>query len=230
VIVSYLYPETFLRLPMKKFAVILSGCGVYDGSEIHEATLTLLAISKAGASYAIFAPDKPMAHVVNHLTGEVMPESRNVLVESARIARGAISAIELYNPKMFDGLILPGGFGAAKNLSNFAFTESHFEVDRQVAAAIAATRKASKPIAALCIAPVLLASVLRDIECTIGNDPGTISRIEALGARHTETGPDEICIDRENKIVTSPCYMVNTDILKVSKGIENVIKALLMLQ
>ncbi len=215
---------------MKKFAVILSGCGVYDGSEIHEATLTLLAISKAGASYAIFAPDKPMAHVVNHLTGEVMPESRNVLVESARIARGAISALDLYNPKLFDGLILPGGYGAGKNLSNYAFTESQFDVDEQVASAITGTLKASEPIAALCIAPVLLASLLRDIECTVGNDPETVTRLKKLGAKHVETGPDEICIDRENKIVTSPCYMVNTDILKVSKGIENVVKAMLMLQ
>ncbi len=215
---------------MKRFAVILSGCGVYDGSEIHEATLTLLAISKAGASYSIFAPDKPMSHVVNHLTGAVMPESRNVLVEAARIARGAISKVELYNPKNFDGLILPGGYGAGKNLSNYAFSESAYEVDPLIAQAILNTHKALKPIGALCIAPVLLAAVLGKIECTVGNDPDTVARIKAMGASHVETGPEEICIDRENKLVTTPCYMLNASILQISQGIETLIKAMLLLQ
>ena len=145
---------------MKKIAVVLSGCGVYDGAEIHEAVLTLYAIAVNGAAYEIFAPDIDQHHVVNHLAGSEMNESRNVLVESARIARGNIKALSEFNGKDFDAIIFPGGFGAAKNLSTFAFDGSNCQVNSDVEAAIKEMISLGKPVGALCIAPVILARIL----------------------------------------------------------------------
>jgi len=212
---------------MKKIAVILSGCGVFDGSEIHEAVLTLLAIDKLGASYEIFAPDIQQYHVINHLTGSVSDEKRNVLEESARIARGNISDLKTFNCKNFDGLVLPGGFGAAKNLSDYAFKGAEFNVIPDIEKAIISIHAASKPIAALCISPVILAKILGKVEITIGKDPGTISNIEQLGAVHKCTNNGQIIIDEVNKIVTSPCYMLNASVKDIADGAEAAIKALL---
>ncbi len=214
---------------MKKAAIILAGCGVYDGAEIHEATATMLALAKAGISYYIFAPDKPQAHVVNHLTGEEMDETRNVLVEAARIARGNISPLSGIKVKDFDALILPGGFGAAKNLSTFAFEGEQMSVDKEVENVIRAFFKEGKVIAALCIAPVILAKVLKHVELTIGEDPGTAAAIESFGASHTKTSFTDVVVDKKNKIVTGPCYMLDSTIDKVFVNAENVVKAMLEL-
>ncbi|HBY20190.1 MAG TPA: isoprenoid biosynthesis protein ElbB, partial [Clostridiales bacterium] len=159
---------------MKKFAVILSGCGVFDGSEIHETTLTLLAIVKHNCEYEIFAPDIEQHHVINHITGEVMNEKRNVLIESARIARGKIKNISKLNVDDFDAIIFPGGFGVSKNLSTYAFDGHKMKVIPEVENLIKKMVEIKKPIAAMCISPVLLAKVIKDVALTIGQDDDTI--------------------------------------------------------
>ena len=212
-----------------KFAIILSGCGVYDGAEIHESTMTMLAISRNGGSYTIFAPDVKQHHVVNHLTGEEMDESRNVLVEAARIARGNIHSLDKYDYNDFDALILPGGFGVAKNLSTYAFDGPDCKVDKVVEKIIRDTHAAGKPIGALCISPVLIAKILGEVDVTIGGDEATASHIEALGAVHIPAGKREIVIDTKNRIVTSPCYMLDASIADIAEGAENVVKAIMVM-
>jgi enhancing lycopene biosynthesis protein 2 len=211
----------------KKIAVILSGCGVYDGAEIHEATLTLLAIKKQGAEYEIFAPDIEQHHVINHLTGEEMNEKRNVLVESARIARGKINSLQNFKASDFDGLVFPGGFGAAKNLSDYAFKGSNSKVNPEVKKAITDMASAHKPIGALCIAPTIIANVLGDVSLTIGNDESSIKNIQKMGATHIQTKQCEVVVDSKNKIVTNPCYMLESNIVQIAEGAENVIKEMI---
>jgi enhancing lycopene biosynthesis protein 2 len=211
------------------FAVVLSGCGVYDGTEIHEAVLTLLAIDRAGGSAACFAPDREQMHVVNHLTGEVTAKSRNVLVESARIARGKISPLSAFKADDFDALIFPGGFGAAKNLSSFAIDGPSCSVDADVAAAIKAMHRAGRPIGALCIAPAVIAKVLGNVSLTIGSDAGTAAAIEAMGATHCPTTHAEVVVDRAHKVVTSPCYMLDASIGQIADGAAATVAAILKL-
>jgi enhancing lycopene biosynthesis protein 2 len=179
----------------KKIAVVLSGCGVYDGSEIHEATLTLYAIDKNGAEYQIFAPDIQQHDVMNHLTGKKMNETRNVLVESARIARGNILALDKFDAKNYDAIIFPGGLGAAKNLSTYAFDGVNCKVNSEVADAINSMAKLKKPIGALCISPVIIAKVLANVELTIGNDANTANDVSQMGATHKNTSKGEVTID-----------------------------------
>ena len=212
---------------MKKFAVVLSGSGVYDGAEIHEATLSLYAIAKQGASYDIFAPDVEQHHVINHLNGEEMSEKRNVLVEAARIARGNIKSLDKFDPADYDALLLPGGFGAAKNLSSFAFDGPDCKVQVDVENAVKGMHAAGKPIAALCIVPVLLAKVLGDVKVTIGQDKGTAEAVQAMGANHGDTDHGEVLIDSENKLFTTPCYMLDANIVQIADGAENVVRAVL---
>ena len=211
----------------KRFAVILAGCGVYDGAEIHEATLTLLAIARAGASYQCFAPDKEQTQVVNHFTGNTINETRNVLVESARIARGKIKPLNLYDPEIFDALILPGGFGVAKNLCSFAFEGSDCTVDPEVELSIIGSVEAGIPIGALCIAPTLIAKILPGAKVTIGNDGDTAKAIEKMGAVHQITNQSEVIIDEKYKLVTSACYMLNSNIVQIAECAENVVKELI---
>ncbi len=212
---------------IKKFAVILSGNGVFDGAEIHEATLSLYAIVKNGGAYEIFAPDIPQHHVINHITGEEMNESRNVLVESARIARGKIRALHEFDASEFDALLFPGGFGAAKNLSSFAFDGADCKVNEDVKKAIEAMVKAKKTIGALCIAPVILAKVLGEVDLTIGQDKSTADAIESMGARHQITNHGEITIDLKHNLVTTPCYMLDANIVEIGEGAQNVVKAMM---
>lgn len=214
---------------MKNIAVVLAGNGVYDGAEIHEATLTLLAIARQGAQYQCFAPDINQAHVVNHLTGDEMPETRNVLVESARIARGKIKPLSDYRALDFDGIIFPGGLGVAKNLSTFAFKGINCTVNKDVEKAIRNTVVAEKPIGALCISPVLLARVLVDVEVTIGNDAGTADAIESFGGTHVETTHGEIVYDPKYKLVTTPCYMLDATIDQIADGAYNLVRKILEL-
>jgi enhancing lycopene biosynthesis protein 2 len=213
----------------KKFAVVLAGCGVYDGSEIHEAVSVLLAIDKVGSVYECFAPDVSQYHVINHLTGKVVNEVRNVLVESARIARGDVKKLSLFDPKNFDAIVFPGGFGVAKNLCTFAFDGIDCLVNPETENAIINAHEAGLPIGALCISPVLIANVLGKAALTIGNDIATATAIENMGAIHQNTSGSEILVDKENKIVTSPCYMLNSSISVIAQGAENVITALLQL-
>ncbi len=210
----------------KKFAVILSGSGVFDGSEIHEATMTLYAIMKNGGVYEIFAPDIEQHHVINHITGKEMPEKRNVLVESARIARGKIRELSEYKADDFDALIFPGGFGVAKNLSDFAFKGAGQMVLPEVERVIKETVTAGKPIGALCISPVIVAKVLEGVEVTIGSDKATAEAIEAMGSHHKQTAHGEVVLDPKYKVATTPCYMLDATILHIADGANNVVKVI----
>ena len=213
----------------KKIAVVLSGCGVYDGAEIHESVLTLLAISRHGAEAVCYAPNIDQHHVINHLTGGEAAESRNVLVESARIARGKISDLADFRAADVDALVFPGGFGAAKNLSTFAFAGADCSVNADVSFAVESMVAAGKPVAALCIAPAVLAEVLGAVELTIGQDAGTAAALEQLGARHVPARQAEVVVDRARKIVTTPCYMLESTVAQIADGADNVIKAVLEL-
>ncbi len=210
----------------KKFGVILSGCGHQDGAEIHEATLTLWAIHKNGADYQCFAPDIPQYHVLNHITGEEMNEQRNVMIEAARIARGDIKPLSAYRAEEFDGLVIPGGFGAAKNLCTYAADGPECMVNEDVAEAVRSTHRAKKPIGALCIAPVILARVLGKGTMTIGQDQTTADHLTAMGATPVPTWQGEIAVDTSNKIVTTPCYMLNSRVDQIGKGADNLIRAM----
>ncbi|MCK5821482.1 MAG: isoprenoid biosynthesis glyoxalase ElbB [Bacteroidales bacterium] len=213
----------------KSFAVILSGNGVYDGAEIHEAVMCLYAIQLYGGQYQIFAPDIRQYHVINHLTGEEMDEERNVLVEGARIARGKIMPLSDFDANDYDILIMPGGFGAAKNLSTFAFDGPDCTINTEVERAIISMHKAGKAIGALCISPVIVAKVLKDVEVTIGQDEETSAAIETMGAKATKTNQQEITIDYKNKVVTNPCYMLDSSIVDIAEGAKNTVKALIEL-
>jgi enhancing lycopene biosynthesis protein 2 len=212
---------------MKKFAVVLSGCGVYDGAEIHEATLTLYAIAKNGAAYDIFAPDIDQHHVINHLSGKEMQESRNVLVESARIARGAIRNLKEYRADDYDAIIFPGGFGVAKNLSTVAFEGPDATVNEEVARAVKETHEHGKAIGALCIAPAMMAKILDRATVTIGQDPGTIEAIEKMGGTHIGTGHGDVVFDDRLNLFSTPCYMLDANILQIGDGAENIVQAML---
>ncbi|BAI80896.1 sigma cross-reacting protein 27A [Deferribacter desulfuricans SSM1] len=217
---------------MAKVCVVLSGCGVYDGSEIHEAVLTMYFLDKYGAELLIAAPNKEQLHVVNHLTGEVAErESRNVLVESARIARGNIKDLKDVSADDFDALIFPGGFGAAKNLTTFAIDGVDCQIDPEVKRIVRETIEAKKPLAAICIAPVLVAKALEGTgiktKITIGTDENVASAIENLGANHISCPVKEAVVDEENKIITTPAYMLGQRISEVAEGIEKTVKKLL---
>ena len=213
----------------KKIAVILSGCGVYDGAEIHESVLALLALDRQGAEYQCFAPDIAQYHVINHLTGDEMLEARNVLVEAARIARGNIKPLSEFDAAAFDALLLPGGFGAAKNLSTLAIDGPDCTVNADVSNAVNAMANADKPIGALCIAPAVLAKILKGAKVTIGSDEGTIGAIEAMGGTHQKTTHAEVVVDQQHKLVTSPCYMLDASISQIAEGADNTVRELLKL-
>jgi enhancing lycopene biosynthesis protein 2 len=215
----------------KKIGVVLSGCGVYDGAEIHEAVCTLLALDRAQAQYICLAPNKTF-DVVDHRTQKPTGEKRNVLTEAARIARGQIRDVAEVKASDFDGLILPGGFGAAKNLCNFAIAGAECEVDPGVRQLLRDAHQAKKPIAALCIAPVVLARVFGPDfhpELTIGNDSGTAAQVEAMGARHVNAPVTGVVVDRKNKLVTTPCYMLASRLSEVWTGAERAVAELLKL-
>lgn len=212
-----------------KFAVILAGSGVFDGSEIHEATMTFYAIMKNGGSYKIFAPDMDQLDVINHITGEAMSEKRNVLIEAARIARGDIQNLKEFRADDFDGLIMPGGFGAAKNLSSFAFEGSNCSVNGEVENAVRAMADQNKPIGALCISPVIVARIFGDLKLTIGQDADTAQAVEKMGATHQKTDHGEVVVDGNRKVITSPCYMLDANILNIAEGAENVVQSMLEL-
>lgn len=210
-----------------RIAVILSGCGHQDGAEIHESTLTLWAIHKHGADYHCFAPDIAQHHVLNHMNGSEMDQTRNVLVESSRIARGNISGLDSFKAEDFDALIMPGGFGAAKNLSDYAFRGADCQVLDDLEKAVLAMHKAGKPIGALCISPALIARMLPKTRLTIGGDAETIANIEKMGAVHAATQETEIVIDTDNKVITTPCYMLDSRVDKIGEGVDRLVAALL---
>lgn len=215
-----------------RIGVILSGCGFQDGAEVHESVLTLLAIDRAGAEAVCFAPDIDQAKVVDHLTGEETDETRNVLRESARIARGDIADVRTADAESLDALILPGGFGAALNLSNFAVVGPDADVDEGVANLVRAVHAAKKPIGAICIAPAVIAKVLGGDGAptlTIGNDEGTAGALEACGAKHETCPVEGFVVDRDTRIVSTPAYMLGPGIKDVAAGIEQCVAEVIKL-
>lgn len=212
---------------MKKFAVILCGCGTLDGSEIHESVMTLLAIDRNDCEYSIFAPDADQYHVVNHVTGKVMEEKRNMMVEAARIARGRIRPLAECHVEDFDALVFPGGNGSAKNLFTYAIDGKKCTVREDVARLIRSFHEQKKPIGALCIAPVMLAKVLGDITITVGNDEKTIDRVTSFGTKHINTQQTEVISDKQNMVFTTPCYMLPARISDIADCAENLIEAIL---
>ncbi|MGI6717904.1 MAG: isoprenoid biosynthesis glyoxalase ElbB [Bacteroidales bacterium] len=211
---------------MKKFAVILSGCGVNDGAEIHEAVLTLYAISSLGAEYKCFAPDIKL-DTVNHALGKPDGSQRSVLEESARISRGDIEPLSKFNQKDFDAIVLPGGFGAAKNLCTYAIDGINHTVNDEVKQALVDMYEAGKPIGAMCIAPVLIAKVFPGSILTIGSDENTANDIEQMGCEHSLTNRGEVCIDLDNNIYTTACYMQDENIAEIGVSTKNLIEAML---
>jgi len=213
----------------KKIGVVLSGCGVYDGSEIHEAVLTLLAIDRNGAEAVCMAPDMELAEV-DHLAGQPTGAKRNVLVESARIARGKIRNIAGVKSGELDAIVFPGGFGAAKNLCDFAQKGADASIQPDVARLLKEMAVARKPIGAICIAPALIAATLGKEyapEVTIGNDEGTAAAINATGSKHLNCPVREFVVDSKNRIVSTPAYMLAGCISEAAEGIEKTVKAVL---
>jgi enhancing lycopene biosynthesis protein 2 len=213
----------------KKIGVVLSGCGVYDGSEIHETVLTLLAIDRNEAEAVCMAPDMELDEV-DHLAGQPTGAKRNVLIESARIARGNITDIAKIKAADLDAIIFPGGFGAAKNLCDFAMKGAGASIQPEIARLLKEMAVAKKPIGAICIAPALIAAVLGKEyapELTVGNDEGTAAAINATGSVHLNCPVREFVVDRKNRIVTTPAYMLANCISEAADGIEKAVKALI---
>lgn len=220
---------------MIRVGVVLSGCGVYDGSEIHEAVLSLLAIAKLGAEAICMAPDIEQMHVINHFSGQTEDGcSRNVLVESARIARGQILDISTVKADDIDALVFPGGYGAAKNLCDFAVKGADCTVNDQVQRLVDETLAAGKPIAGICIAPAMLAKILGQQKppatLTIGTDKDTAATLDAMGVTHVACTVNEVVVDEQRKIVTTPAYMLADNIAQVAVGIEKAIQRMLELR
>ncbi|MCD9458243.1 isoprenoid biosynthesis glyoxalase ElbB [Marinibactrum halimedae] len=215
----------------KKVAVVLSGCGVFDGAEIYESVLTLLRLAESGAEVSVFAPNIPQMHVVNHLTGEVIEgETRNVLTEAARVVRGEISDVASAKADEFDALVVPGGFGAAKNLSDFAVKGGDLTVNEDFLAFAKAFHSAQKPIGLICIAPAMAAKICGEgAQCTIGNDADTAAAINATGAQHCDCLVTEFHFDETNKLVTTPAYMLAGSITEAATGINKLVDKVLSL-
>lgn len=213
---------------MATIGVVLSGCGVYDGSEIHEATLTLYFLDRAGARVVCLAPEMEFP-VIDHAARSPMGCTRNVRTEAARLARGEVTDIAGVDPSSLDGLILPGGIGAVTNLCDFAIKGSKATVQPAVAQLIRAMHAAGKPIGAICIAPMVLALVLggEHPELTIGNEAKTAGLLEETGARHVACGVDDICLDAGRNLVSTPAYMLGPGIADIAKGIEKLVETVL---
>jgi enhancing lycopene biosynthesis protein 2 len=214
----------------KRVGVVLSGCGFLDGTEIHEATLTLLFLDRRGAKVTAMAPGVDQMHVIDHLIGEPVPgERRGVLAESARIARGQITDMAKVKAADLDALILPGGYGAAKNLCTFALDGGQMKVNREVERLVREMAAARKPVGFICIAPVIAAKVLAELRprLTVGTDADTAAAMNAFGAQHVECAVDQIVVDQKNKIVSTPAYMIGPSIAPVAAGIEKLVSAVL---
>lgn len=214
----------------KRIGVIFSGCGVFDGTEIHEAVLTLLALDRAGVETVCMAPNIPQMHVINHLKGEPAPgPARNVLEESARIARGAIKDIAEVRGVDLDALILPGGFGAVKNLCDYAVKGADCTVNPEVARVVREVHEAAKPVGFICIAPVIAAKLLgsKKIHVTIGTDETTAADIEKMGAVHESCPVEECRVDRALKVATTPAYMLARSVKEAAEGIDRLVSEVL---
>ena len=218
---------------MTRVGVVLSGCGVNDGAEIYESVITMLALDRAGADIVFMAPNIDQLHVINHYTGSEMDESRNVLMESARIARGKIRDMAEVHASDVDALIFPGGFGVAKNLCDYAMAGTDCSVNPDVKRLATDVHKAEKPIGIICIAPAMFAKIMQgtgdSVEMTIGTDEQTSSDINSMGSNHITCSVEDIVIDKKNKVVSTPAYMLDQRISEVAEGIEKLVKEVLMM-
>lgn len=216
---------------MTRIGVCLSGCGVFDGSEVYESVLTLLALDRAGAEVRCMAPNVEQMHVINHRTGEPTGETRNALDEAARICRGEITDVAEVTPEDLDALIFPGGFGAAKNLCDFAVAGSEARANPEVVRLLRGMVEAKKPIGAICIAPATVAAALRgtgiEASLTIGTDADTAANLEGLGAKHLSCPVDEFRVDEANRIVSTPAYMLAGSLSEAAVGIERLVAEVL---
>ena len=217
---------------MARIGVCLSGCGVNDGAEIHESVITALALDRAGAEILYTAPNMEQKKVINHLSGDEMNERRNVLIESARIARGNITDIANLTSNDMDGLLFPGGFGAALNLCDFALKGANCDIHLEINRIIQEMLKAKKPLGFICIAPSILARSAKNsnlnASLTIGDDQETAAQIEKLGSQHKLCTVDDFIVDEENKIVSTPAYMLAGSISEAAAGIEKLVKKVLV--
>jgi enhancing lycopene biosynthesis protein 2 len=214
----------------KHIAVILSGCGVFDGAEINEVVLTLLHLEKHGATYQCYAPDIEQHHVINHLNGEELAQTRNVMVESARIVRGNVKALTELDASEFDALIVPGGFGVAKNLSTFAINGTDMTIQPDMLSACRAFKEAGKPAGYMCIAPALCAAIFGDgVKATIGTDADTAAALNAMGAAHCDSQVGDIVVDNDHKLVTTPAYMLAENLVQAESGIAKLVSKVLEL-
>ncbi len=204
--------------------VVLSGCGVFDGAEIHESVITLLSLSRCNATWTIAAPDKDQVHVIDHHVGQTTDEVRNVRTEAARIARGPVLSLGEVDCNDYDAVFMPGGFGAAKNLNTFAFDGADCSIDPDVERVLKGFHAAGKPIGAVCISPTVVARALGTGTMTIGSDPGTAQAIEAMGASHRDCAVNDIVVDEENKLVTAPAYMCDAPLKDIADGIERAVR------
>ena len=214
---------------MPKVGVVLSGCGVNDGAEIHESVITMLALDRAGAEMVLMAPNIDQLHVINHATGEeIEGESRNVLVESARIARGEIKDIVDVTSEDIDALIFPGGFGVAKNLCDYAMAGADCSVNPDVFRLVSEVHSAEKPIGVICISPAMMGKVMEKmgekVSLTIGNDEQTANDLTTMGAKHVTCPVQEIVVDKDKKVVSTPAYMLAGRISEAADGIEKLVK------
>ena len=219
---------------MPRVGVVLSGCGVYDGAEIHESVITMLALDRAGAEKIMMAPDIDQLHVINHLNGEeIESDGRNVLVESARIARGDIKSLSEISEKDMDALIFPGGFGVAKNLCDYAMSGPDCTVNPEVARLAKEVHQAGKPIGVMCIAPTMMAKILGSddlsADLTIGSDEKTASDINTMGSNHIACPAKETIVDKDKKIVSTPAYMEAINMAEAACGIEKLVDEVLAL-
>ena len=212
----------------KKVAIILSGCGVFDGAEINETVLTTLRLDQLGAQVEFFAPDIAQQKVINHQTGEEMPEQRNVLVESGRITRGKSRDVRELKAADFDAVILPGGFGVAINLADFAMAGADCTVQADTLKAILQFKDAKKPVGLICISPALSAKIFGEgVQCTIGTDADTAAVMTQMGAAHQDCAVDGIVVDEANHLVTTPAYMLAQSISEAAKGINKLVEQVL---
>ena len=219
---------------MPKVGVVLSGCGVNDGAEIHESVITMLFLDRAGAEMVLMAPNIDQLHVINHATGEeIEGESRNVLVESARIARGEIKDIVDVTSEDIDALIFPGGFGVAKNLCDYAMAGADCSVNPDVFRLVSEVHSAEKPIGVICISPAMMGKVMEKmgekVSLTIGNDEQTANDLTTMGAKHVTCLVQEIVVDKDKKVVSTPAYMLAGRISEAAEGIEKLVKEVLSL-
>ena len=213
----------------KKIGLLLVGCGVFDGTEIREATLAIMALETANVEIVYLSLNKTQHHVINHNTQSEAKEMRNMLVESARIARGPVYDLEEYDISQLDGLVVPGGFGVAKNACNFATSDKHYQLDKTVEKTLKALSEDKKPLGFACIAPVLAAKVFPGAQLTIGSDPETIKALEKEGALHKLCAANEIALCKQYKVVTTPAYMLDAPLSEIYKGFDAMIQEVIRL-